>query len=176
MKRSICDQVAERVALGEPLEELAGHVMTCEACQGLVAVSSKLSAAHHPVDPGLGFTARMTVGAQHRLAVRRRNRLTVGLLASVACGAFGVFVVTRSPDVPQTAVKDETTHSRPTLAPPSREREPVAQNPDEDTQDADLAALAQFADTEHNRRLSADWSSIERPLTPYKKLLKGVTP
>lgn len=163
MKRSICDQVAERVALGESLGELAGHAMTCASCQGLLAVSSQLSAAHHDVDPGLGFTARMTVGAQHRLAVRRRRKLAVGFAATVACGAFGVFVVTHTPADPGTPVA--TGHA------PSRAE------PDDSPASADeLTSLVQLADVDHNRQISADWSSVEAPLTPYKKLLKGVTP
>lgn len=161
MKRSICDQVAERVALGESLGELAGHAMTCASCQGLLAVSSQLSAAHHDVDPGLGFTARMTVGAQHRLAVRRRRKLAVGFAATVACGAFGVFVVTHTPGDPSGPAGGP-------VRPEAALTEPMSSD--------ELTSLVQLADVDHNRQISADWSSVEAPLTPYKKLLKGVTP
>jgi hypothetical protein len=167
MTLSLCDQVAERVALGEPLGELAEHVESCTGCRGLVAMSSKLGAVHHAVDPGLGFTARMTVGAQQRIAVRRRRKLAVGLAATVACGAFGVFVVTRSPEEPPSKIAIE----QPKLAPPAQPApQPVA------AEDEDLAALAQLADVDRTSRLSARWSHIKQPLAPYKKLLNGVTP
>jgi hypothetical protein len=131
-------------------------------------MSNKLGAVHHAVDPGLGFTARMTVGAQHRIAIRGRRKLAAGLAAAVASGAFGVFVVTRSPDEPSRIAS----HDPPTLAPPRPERDqpPVAAEDDE------LAALAQLADVDRASRLSARWSHIKKPLAPYKKLIKGVTP
>lgn len=170
MTLSLCDQVAERVALGEALGELAEHVESCTGCRGLVAMSSKLSAVHHAVDPGLGFTARMTVGAQQRIAVRYRRKLAVGLAATVAAGAFGVFVVTRSPDEPsQKLSRTEPRKPDPQIKsnPPT---EPTA------VEDADLAALVQLADVDRTSRLSARWSHITKPLAPYKKLIKGVTP
>lgn len=176
MKRSICDQVAERIALGEDLGDDAGHVMTCERCQGLVAVSRQLGAAHHAVDPGLGFTARMTVGAQHRLAVRRRNKLTIGLMATVACSALGVVAVTHTTSTdPPVAV--HAPHNNQAIKNPARPEVPEAPEPPEAPEaDDDLAALAQLADTDHNARLSAGWNEIEQPLAPYRDLLKGVTP
>ena len=167
MTLSLCDQVAERTALGEALGELAEHVESCAGCRSLVAMSSKLGAVHHAVDPGLGFTARMTVGAQHRIAIRRRRKLAVGLAATVASGAFGVFVVTRSPEGPSSKVALKA----PAPANPQEpEPQPVA------AEDEDLAALAQLADVDRTTRLSARWSHIKKPLAPYKKLLKGVTP
>jgi hypothetical protein len=130
-------------------------------------MSSKLGAVHHAVDPGLGFTARMTVGAQQRLAVRRRRKLALGLAATVACGAFGVFAVTRSPEEPS---------SRLAIKPPALANRPQPEPRPAAAEDADLAALAQLADVERTSRLSARWSHIKKPLAPYKKLLEGVTP
>jgi hypothetical protein len=172
MTESLCDVVAERMALGEPLAELSEHVSSCDSCQGLVAVSNKLGATHHAVDPGLGFSARMTVGAQHLLGVRRRRRLAVGLAATVATGMFGVFVVARTPEPPGTE------SPRAVIAPPhTPEQEPSKDAPDStDEPDADLAALAGLADTERSMHLSAPWGHIKKPLSPYKKLLKGVVP
>ena len=173
MTESLCDVVAERMALGEPLAELSEHVSSCESCQGLVAVSNKLGASHHAVDPGLGFSARMTVGAQHLLGVRRRRRFVAGLAATVATGMFGVFVVARTPEP---AGQDAT---RSVIAPPrSPEQEPSKDAPDsvEEPADADLAALVDLADTERSTHLSAHWGHIKKPLSPYKKLLKGDLP
>ena len=169
MTESMCDQVAERLALGEPLGDLSEHVTGCTSCQGLVTVSGRLAATHHAVDPGLGFSARMTVGAQHRLGVRRRRRLAAGLAVSVATGMFGVFLVAHHPASPEPP--------QPTVQTPPRDRDPSPepQSPEPATDD-DLAALAQLADVDHASRLSADWDLIEKPLAPYKKLVKGDVP
>jgi hypothetical protein len=168
MTESMCDQVAERLALGEPLGDLSEHVSDCASCRGLVTVSDQLAATHHAVDPGLGFSARMTVGAQHRLGVRRRRRLAAGLAVSVATGMFGVFIVTHHPAGSQDA--NNTTTRPPTL---ERPEPPPTTEP---ASDDDLAALAQLGDVDHASRLSADWRFIEKPLAPYKKLVKGVEP
>ena len=174
MTESMCDQVTERLAVGEPLAELSEHVSTCSSCQGVVAVSSRLGATHHAVDPGLGFSARMTVGAQHRLVVRRRRRLAAGLAATVVTGAFGILVVAHVPS--------ESRREPLAIQPPSTRHDrdlPERDTPERDTPSAtddDLAALIQLADVDRSAHLSARWSHIKRPLAPYKKLLKGVVP
>jgi hypothetical protein len=170
MMQSVCDQVAERVALGEPFGELAEHVEGCASCQDLVAMSSKLGATRHAVDPGLGFTARMTVGAQHRLAARRRQRLAAGLAATVVSGAFGVFIVTRTPEVSRPALVSPQLQTRPSPDPREDESPPT-------DEDADLAMLVDYADVERSSRVSANWKHITKPLAPYKRLVKqAVTP
>ena len=169
MTESLCDRVAERVALGEPLAELSDHVSDCAGCQGLVAVSDKLGATHHAVDPGLGFSARMTVGAQHLLGVRRRRRFAAGLAATVATGMFGVFVVAHSPGAPGRV------DTKPDVQRPTLKTEPTKDTPTE-LGDADLAALVDLADTDRSSHLSARWGHIKKPLVPYKKLIKGVVP
>jgi hypothetical protein len=169
MTLSLCDQVAERTALGEPLAELAEHVEACASCRSLVAVSSKLGAARHAVDPGLGFSARMTVGAQHRIAARRRRRVAVALAASVVAGGFGVLVVTHNPEPSPPAIARPMEPSQIVDEPRSDEELPA--------EDADIAALIELADVERNVRVSANWNNIEEPLAPYKKLLdEGETP
>jgi hypothetical protein len=165
---SSCDSVAERTALGESLGDLADHVATCERCQRVVDMPSKLGATRHEVDPGLGFSARMTVGAQQRLAVRRRRRIAVGLASTVAAGAFGVFLMMRTPGAPapsetptsSTAIKDD------------QPKEPVLDVASDD----DLKALVDLADVDRSSRISARWSHIRKPLAPYRKLVEGVTP
>ncbi len=163
---STCDSVAERLALGEPLAELGEHASACERCQRLVAMTGQLVATRHAVDPGLGFSARMTVGAQHRLVVRRRRRIAAGLAATVAAGMLGVFVVTREPSVqpvPEQPAAALDTNKQP--------------KPDDTTLDeADAKALIELSDTKRSRRLSAHWARIQRPLAPYKKLVEGETP
>jgi len=167
MTLRVCDQVAERVALGEALGELAEHVEGCAGCKNLIATSSKLGATRHAVDPGLGFTARMTVGAQHRIAARRRQRLAVGLAATVVSGAFGVFLVTRTPEPVKPALEIPTRLTSPTPE-DEQNKPPVASDDD------DLAMLVQLADVESSSRASAKWRHITRPLAPYKRLLKEV--
>jgi len=139
-------------------------------------VSRQLGSAHHAVDPGLGFTARMTVGAQHRLAVRRRRKLTVGLVATVACSAIGVVAVTHVTEEPQVAVHLPQMPSKAALKDPTQMPDVPESPPGSDDDDDILATLVQLGDIDHNARLSAGWAEIEEPLAPYHKLLKGVTP
>lgn len=172
MTHSVCDQVTERVALGDALGELTEHAATCPRCQRLARVSEALGAMHREADPGLGFSARMTVGAQHRIAVRRRRRLAVGLATTVATGALGVFLVARSPTLEHPVAIERPKDPDPALrtAPTENDHPPTT------AEDADLAALVQLADVERSSRLSAKWTQIKKPLAPYKKLIKGVTP
>ncbi|HET9482547.1 MAG TPA: hypothetical protein VFO79_01210 [Xanthomonadales bacterium] len=160
-----CDSVAERVALGEPLAELDEHVSSCPRCQRLVAMPAQLGGTRHSVDPGLGFSARMTVGAQHRIVVRRRRRIAAGLAATVAAGMVGIFAFTREPEPPPAQ-----------LQPAVAERLPIDE-PVELAED-DLSALVELADTKRSSRMSAHWARIYKPLAPYKKLVEdeGETP
>ena len=170
MTLSVCDQVAERTALGEPLAELAEHVEGCASCRGLVAVSSKLGATRHAVDPGLGFSARMTVGAQHRISARRRRRVAAGLAATVVAGGFGLLFVAHTP---------EPVSSQPTIAFPVQPEQIVDEPPAAEelpAEDDDIAALMKLADVDRNTQISANWGAIEEPLAPYKKLLEEETP
>lgn len=167
MTLRVCDQVAERVALGGELGELTEHVEGCTGCQNLIAMSSKLGATRHAVDPGLGFTARMTVGAQHRIATRRRQRLAAGLAATVVSGAFGVFLVTRTPEPQKQALEIPT--KLPSPSPDEKQEQPPVPGDDDD-----LALLVQLADVERSSRVSARWHHITRPLAPYRRLVKEV--
>lgn len=152
-----CEIVAERIALGEPLGEHAEHAASCERCRELGEVAAKLGAAHHAIDPGLGFSSRMTVGAQQRITTRRRRRIatTAGVTAVAAIAM--VFVVTRP-----------TERAREPLAAieMKRDAEPVV------VDDADLTFLA--SDPEVTARTTADWHHITAPLRPYKRLLQGI--
>lgn len=156
-----CDTVAERIALGEPLGDLAGHAATCERCSAIADMPGKLGATHHEIDPGLGFTARMTIGAQHRIAQRRRRRVAAALGTTVAAGVVAVFFLTRTPaaDAPTSTASTETQVVDPTLEPAT---------------DAELKALVDLADVNRSAHLSANWRRIKKPLSPYRKLLQGV--
>ncbi|MEJ7596741.1 MAG: hypothetical protein WKG01_02425 [Kofleriaceae bacterium] len=165
---SSCDYVAERVVLGEPLEELASHVAGCERCQRLVEVPGHLRGSHHAVDPGLGFAARMTIGAQHRIVTRRRQRLAASLAGTTAVAAVGVFMLTRTPD------HDQTPPAAAIDVPSIEHKDDI--QPATPIEESQAITLVRLADTHRSRRLSAHWARIQRPLAPYKKLVKGVTP
>ena len=156
---SQCDAVAERLALGESLDPLADHVASCAACTRLVEMPRRIGAARQEIDPGLGFSARMTAGAQHRIAVRRRRRVAAGLAATVAAGTLGVFVLTRQPSEPLPAVGFP---------------QPVAEEDVRPTPAAadDLETLVNLADTGRSVRMSANWRALERPLAGYRKLVE----
>jgi len=162
-----CDSVAELVATGEPLGELAEHAASCPRCQRVVAMPARLATARREIDPGLGFSARMIVGAQHRITARKRRRLAASLAAVTCASAFGVFVVTRTPHHEQLV-------NNPSLigtAPQHSSEEPL-----EPLGDADLETLVNFADTPRAMNVHAPWRQIEAPLKPYMKLVKGETP
>jgi hypothetical protein len=154
-----CEIVAERVALGEALGEHAEHARSCERCQELVAVADKLGATHHAIDPGLGFSARMTVGAQQRIATRRRRRIVTTAGVTAAAAIAMVFVVMRPTDQkPEPVVAINPIGSDAPIEPAI------------DT--ADLRLL--LTDTDQAARTGADWKHITTPLRPYKKLLQGI--
>jgi hypothetical protein len=158
-----CDVVAERIALAEPLGDLAEHAASCERCRGLAALPAELSAVPRGVDPGIGFTARMTVGAQHVLAARRRQRAVAGIAVATAVAAGAVFFITRpSPDEPlATAPAAQDTEQKPPVEPATND---------------ELQALVKLARVERSSHLSARWGHITRPLAPYHALVKGTKP
>ena len=160
----VCNIIAERVALGEPLGEHAAHAATCERCQRVVALPASLASAHREVEPGMGFAARMTVGAQQRIVVRRRRRVAGAVGGALAVAAVALLVVTRTTETPKPT--SEVALKEPT--PP--DEKPVALD------EADLAMLVNYADTARSNRASADWRHITGPLRPYKNLLKGIKP
>ncbi len=103
---SPCDVVAERLALDEPLAELAQHADDCPRCQGLLAVQRSLSQStsrRGDPTPAHGFASRMTVAANQRLVVRQRRRVVGYAALSAAAAAMVTFLVVRQPDPQQPA-------------------------------------------------------------------------
>ena len=177
----ICDEVAERVALGEPVGE-GGHVAACERCRATIALATQLAAARSDADPGAGFAARMTVGARRQLVRRRRRRVASGLAAMVASAALATIVVMQSSgggtdavappiasrptpvaEAPRPAVQ---THPDPAHEQLDRDHDPWASH----DVDGDVAALVQLADVDRSLSLGVDWGRIEAPLAPYATL------
>jgi len=164
---NICESVTERIALGEPLGELRDHAVTCVRCSRTMAMPGKIAAATARPGPGLGFAARMTIGAQTKLVVRRRRRIVATAGSSVAAAALAVFVLTRS-----------STPTEPTKPAPVLEAQPMRVIDDQPAaaSDSDLVHLVRLADTKRAARASASWGRIRRPLAPYVQLVKGVAP
>lgn len=166
----VCGIVAERVALGEPLGDAAEHATTCARCRRVVALPIELGATHTETDPGIGFAARVTVGAQKRIVVRRRRRIAAAVAAGIAATALGVVFITRDggPVVDTTAQTQQ-----PATEIPQKKGSDDAPKP---AVDEDVKFLVKMARAERNAHASARWSRIEKPLAAYKHLVKGVTP
>jgi hypothetical protein len=168
-----CEVVVERVALGEPLGDLADHAASCVTCRRIAALPTELGATHRDSDPGVGFSARVTAGAQRRIVVRRRNRIAGGIAAAAAVVALGAFALLRDPAPEKLA---ETPVERATPGPATQDPKPDPWESQERADiDEDVRVLVRLADTERSRKLSAPWRRIERPLEPYRKLVKGVS-
>jgi len=173
-----CDKVAERVALGQPLGDVAEHAASCARCRRLAALPAELGAAKSEADPGLGFTARLTAGVQQRLVSRRRRRLAGGLAATLAAAAVVMIVVARQPEpryafelpaLPKPAVRLE--HD------PWQDPQPEPARPTpSDEADPDVRTLVHFARYEHAAPTRAHWTRIEKPLAAYRTLFEGEEP
>jgi hypothetical protein len=171
-----CDVVAERVALGEPLGDAAEHAERCPKCRRLVALPAELGVTHREAEVGLGFSARMTAGAQHRFTVRRRRRIAAGMAMAVAAAAAVAFFATREPEKQQLA----TNPPDPTQLPATNTHDENKNDPwnadKASVGDDDVRALVQLADTDGAGRTTAHWKKIQKPLDPYRALLQGVEP
>lgn len=167
--KSPCDVVAERVALGEPLGDVADHAASCERCQRLAALPGELAAVPHEAAPSIGFTARMTLGAQHVLAARRRRRAVAGVAVATAAAAGAVFVLTRP-------APDEPTRAATATWPTVDDDQPKPPPTPEQHEDFDVKDLVKLARVDHSAHISARWSHITKPLSPYRALVKGVKP
>ncbi|HTR49461.1 MAG TPA: hypothetical protein VMJ10_02065 [Kofleriaceae bacterium] len=171
-----CDIVAERVALGDPLGDLAEHAASCARCRRLAALPAELGAARSVADPGLGFSARLTAGAQQRIAQRRRRRIAGALASTLAAAAAVMAVVARQP-APGYAL-DPSLFPRPAVRlshDPWQDPEPTPAKPTHDV-DPDVRTLVHFARYERAPHAHAHWSRIEKPLAPYRMLFVGGEP
>ena len=167
----LCNIVAERIALGEPLGDAAEHAKTCARCRRVTALPTELSAVHSETDPGIGFAARMTAGAQKRIVVRHRRRVAATLAACMAATGLGVVLFTRHNEEPTVAVTEPHLDDANKAATETQHQEKPDQTP-VDKEAKDLLFLARAARHSH----SAHWREIEKPLAPYKHLIKGITP
>jgi hypothetical protein len=173
MSEPTCDLVAERIALGEPLAELDAHVTSCERCKQLASLPSKLGATGHAADPGIGFSSRVTAGAQHRIVVRRRRRIAASAALSVAAAALLTVVALHQPSAPDSGVAfqmPDMDRYKPALSQPHPHDPP---SEDKHDVDPDVRALVHLANTERHMKSSANWGRIEKRLRPYAAVLEG---
>jgi hypothetical protein len=197
---SPCDVVAERLATGDPLAELAQHADDCPRCQGLLSVQRSLAGSHRSdATPAHGFAARMTVAANQRLVVRHRRRVVGYAALSAAAAAMATFLIVRQPDK---AVAPPVAATQPRLEAPAEPRDPWTSDdapaaPDEaDEDDAPLEPTAEelledegqpleldgeadedaralfLMSKQAARRDAANWKKIEAPLSAYDRLLQ----
>lgn len=171
MSEPTCDLVAERIALGEPLAELDAHATSCERCKRLAVLPAKLGATGHAADPGIGFSSRVTAGAQHRIGVRRRRRFAAVSALSVAAAAVLAVVALHQPSAPDGVAfqMPDMNRYKPALAQPHHEQ-PSENNHEPDP---DVRTLVHLANVEHHMKSSANWGRIEKRLRPYAAVLEG---
>jgi hypothetical protein len=173
-----CDQVAERVALGQELGDLAEHAAECPHCKRLIALPVELGMLARDADPGMGFAARMTAGAQHRITVRRHRRYAAGGGVLVAAAAAIAMLVVRQPQddsiayIPPDAIKIAT---QPAIQPTTNKDDPWKTHEPGEVDD-DVRALVRMANVDRNRHVTAHWGRIEKSLAPYRAILKGSEP
>ncbi len=174
----MCNVVAERVALGEPLGDVAEHATTCERCKLTVALPGSLAKTGHVADPGMGFASRVTAGAQHRVTVRRRQRVAAISLVSAAAAVAALVLLFVRPTaesesvayVPEALIKQlPSTNPDPAKPDPWMPKPPPAI-------DKDVRSLVRLANTDRSMRLSARWARLEKSLAPYGAVLKGTEP
>lgn len=196
---SPCDDVAERLALDEPLAELTQHADDCPRCQGLLAAQRTLSGQRRDATPVHGFASRMTVAANQRLVVRHRRRVAGYATLSAAAAALLTFFLVREPARPAQPPVAATTlksDSQPTAEDPANlpddpwqsdaddadkaaeevepeplevPEEPTAEEPGE--RDEEALELYRLSRL-YAMPVQAKWKRIEAPLDPYKRLLQ----
>lgn len=175
---SPCDAVAERLASGEPLAELAVHGEECPRCQGLFAAQRLLAERPRGAsEPARGFTARMTAVANQRLVTRHRRRVVGYAALSAAAAAMLTFALVREPQkaAPTTAARQpyETQPVAELPAGGSDEPSPWDAPGAEADAEEEARALVTLART-YAAPVAADWRTIERPLSAYRQLLRRV--
>ena len=151
-----CSLVAGAVASGEPLSDAEReHVKGCPDCAALVALPSALARSTHGVEPGVGFSARMQVGARAKIQTRRRRRTAVSVVGALAAAVVIFFGVQRF----QRAERAELA-----ALPASQQSVP----PEESER-----ARAHLELTRFDRAMTpaGDWRGIEAPLRPYRAVL-----
>ena len=163
---SPCDQVTERIALGEPLADVEAHVATCPACSRLVSLPGLVAASAHAAEPNPGFAVRTAAGARQKLVTRRRRRIATNAVAALAAVALGIWAVQDPVDRPLM--------QRPAAMDLPSQPQPVSSSEDQAPEeirvtDEDLGTeLVRISDPDRVMRPSRQWREAEAPLAPYR--------
>jgi hypothetical protein len=151
-----CSLVAGAVATGTPLtDEERAHVEGCPDCAALVAMPSILARSSRGVEPGIGFSARMQVGARARIITRRRRRTTLSVLGAVAAAIVIFFGVQRIRRVDRAEVAARPAANTPVT-------------PEESARARDILELTRF---DRAMAPAGPWREIKAELDPYRRVL-----
>jgi len=169
-----CEEVTERLALGEPLGDAEDHVATCPACSRLIALPRLVAASAHAAEPNAGFVIRSTTGARTMLGRRRRNRIVGNVAAAAAVILVGVWAV----QSPVTVDKKQQQHQV-GMRDPSQNPTPVGDNsPTLDTpvtNDLIGNELVNISDLDRVLAPSRQWRKVESTLSGYRFVVQGAS-
>jgi hypothetical protein len=167
---SPCNLVLERLATGEVLSaEESAHVTRCVDCARLAGVPGLLAATAQEPEPSPGFSSRMQIGARHRLAVRRRNRVAMTTLAAAAVVVAGVGVFTRpTAELTEVGAMRSLEEQEPRPRPP-----PPLERPATSTEKI-ILDLVHTSDIDRVLEQGANWDEVTHPLSPYDAVLVQV--
>jgi len=169
-----CDEVTERLALGEPLGDVEDHVATCPACSRLVGLPRLVAASAHAAEPNPGFAIRSTAGARTLLVRRRRNRIIGNAIAAAAVLVLAVWAV-KSP------IGGADKHKQPQqgIQSPWHNPEPI-NNPDPTlltpvTNDVIGTELKTISNFDRVMAPSRQWNAAQAPLSRYRIVVQGAS-
>jgi len=159
---ALCNEVAARAAAGEELgEELRGHASVCDECAAILAIPKglgEISACRAKLEPGPGFTSRVSRSAFRTLDRRRRVRVA-GLATAAACAcALVVGALTWHLSASSPADRQAELAATAPLA--------TAEAPAGEVDAAAAAELASLYDLDSALAYHADWNYIQEPLEP----------
>ncbi len=162
-----CNEVAARTAAGEELgEELRGHVRVCDECSAMLALPKglrEISACRSKLEPGPGFTSRVSRSAFRTLDRRRRVRIA-GMATAAACacaivvGAFTWHLSRTSSGGQQPAVAAGGTVA-------------MGEAPVTEVDTTAVDELASLTDVDSALAYRADWDYIQEPIAPMWLLI-----
>lgn len=154
-----CSLVAGAVATGAPLTDAErAHVAGCPDCAALVALPSAIARTARAAEPGVGFAARMQVGARARITARRRRRIAVSVVASMAAAVAIFFGAQRLQRVERADRPLGSYLTRPI-------------SPEESSRARDLLERARL---DRAMRPAGPWQEIEAPFRTDRKHLVQV--
>jgi hypothetical protein len=169
---SPCDEVTERLALGEPLGDVEDHVATCPACSRLIALPRLVAASAHAAEPNPGFAIRSTAGARTLLVRRRRNRIIGNGVAAAAVIVLAVWAV-RSPAAKIVSKQQSGVSTLPHNPEPVHANDPTLVTPVTDqVMSRELRTISNF---DRVMAPSRQWNDATAPLSRYRFVVQGAS-